>query len=119
MTDDLADRAIEQPMFTVFTEPPSLLHLGGELDMAGAPALTDALEPLTSRGGIIGMDLTRLTFMDSTGINALCQAAQALGERGRIVVLNATQAVRRVIEIAGLGHIIDIDDDSPPAHRMD
>ena len=72
-------------MFTVYTEPPSLLHLAGELDLAGAPALTAALEPLTSRGGTIGMDLTRLTFMDSTGINALCQAAQALGERGRVV----------------------------------
>jgi anti-anti-sigma factor len=93
MTDDLADRTIEQPLFSVSTEPPALLHLAGELDMVGAPALTEALEPLTSRGGNIGMDLAELTFMDSSGINALCQAAQALGERGRIIVLKATPSV--------------------------
>ena len=119
MTDDLADPPVRQSLLTVYAEPPSLLHLAGELDLVGASALTEALEPLTSRGGNIGMDLAQLTFMDSTGINALCRAADALGERGRIIVLNATPSVRRVIEIAGLVSIIDINDDSESPHRMD
>lgn len=91
MTDDLADqasddRALRRPWFTVCAEPPSLLHLTGELDMAGAPTLATALEPLIMCGGTIGLNLAALTFMDSTGINALCAAARQVGERGRIVV---------------------------------
>jgi anti-anti-sigma factor len=115
MTDDLAHRAIQQSLFTVCAEPPSLLHLAGELDLVGAPGLTDALEPLTSRGANIGVELAQLTFMDSTGINALCLAAHALGERGRIVVLNAAPSVRRVIGIAGIVGIIDL---PTTAHRL-
>ena len=83
MTDDLADRtanvrAIRQPLFTVDVEPPSLVRLAGELDVVGAPTLAGALEPLTRRGGTIRIDLAELTFIDSTGVGALCCAAQHL-----------------------------------------
>ena len=80
--------------------------------MLAAPTLALALKPLTAGGGTVTLDLADLTFMDSTGINALCQAARDLGERGRIVVLNAAPSVRRIIEIVGIGGIIDLDDDS-------
>ena len=87
MTDDLAD--VSARLFSVQAGGPSLVRLAGELDMLAAPTLALALKPLTAGGGTVTLDLADLTFMDSTGINALCQAARDLGERGRIVVLNA------------------------------
>jgi hypothetical protein len=45
MTEDLADHGVApQTVFTVYAEPPWQLHLAGELDLDGAPALTSALE---------------------------------------------------------------------------
>jgi anti-anti-sigma factor len=107
------DRAIERS-FAVYADPPTVLHLSGELDLDGAAAFAAALDPLTTRRGVILLDLADLTFMDSTGINALCQAAQRLGQRGRIVLLRPNPSVRRVIEIAGLDGVLGINDEAPP-----
>jgi stage II sporulation protein AA (anti-sigma F factor antagonist) len=120
MSEDLAyGGAAQDSFFTVHAEPPWLLHLAGELDMAGAPALTRALEAQARSGGTIGLDLAELTFMDSTGIKAICDAAQLLGERGRIVVFRPPPQIRRVIEICGLAGVIDVNDDPSPPHVLD
>jgi anti-anti-sigma factor len=123
MTQELVDRASDNcavsPLFAVYAESPSMLRLTGELDLAGTPALASALEPLTRRRGTIGLDLTELTFMDSSGINALCQAARRVGERGRIVVFRPTMTVRRVLEITGVVGVIAIDDHPPSPDHLD
>ena len=104
-------RAEEVPLrFAVRTDPEGVLHLTGELDTTGASVLARALDPLTVGGAVIQLDLSDLTFMDSTGINALCNAAQRLGDRGRIVLVDPTSSVRRLLEITGLDDIFDIDD---------
>ena len=101
--------------FTVYAESPWLLHLAGELDVVASSALTTALEARARRGGTIGLDLAELTFMDSTGVKAIGNAAQLLGERGRIIAFHPRPSIRRVIEISGIANLIDIDDDpSPP-----
>ena len=111
--DRSCDRAIERS-FAVYADPPTVLRLSGELDVDGAATLAAALDPLSIRGGVIELDLADLTFMDSTGINALCQAVQRLGQRGRIVVLQPKPSVRRVIEIAGLDGVLEINDEARP-----
>ena len=100
--------------FAAYVDPPTLLHLPGELDAASASMLASALDPLISRGGVVGLDLAELTFMDSTGIKALCEATQRLGERGRIVLFKPPPAVLRVLEIAGLGGVFEIGDEARP-----
>ncbi len=92
--------------FAVYADPANLLHLSGELDAASASTLASAPDPLTARG-VVWLDLAELTFMDSTGINALCQTKQRLGEQGRIVLINPPPPVLRVIEIAGLSGIFE------------
>lgn len=104
-------RGMRAPLFDVYADPPWLLHLSGELDMAGACSLAEALAGPVERGGVVGLDVAGLTFMDSTGINAFVGATRVLGERGRLVMFHPRRAVQRVIEICGLGGTIDIDDE--------
>jgi len=115
MTENLTPAdVVRGPLFAVHTSPPWLLHLSGELDLDGAPALTVALQGTTRRGGTVGLDLSELTFRDSTGINAIMNIVRLLGEFGRIVLFNPSPTIGRLIEICGLVGIIDISDDLSP-----
>ena len=80
-----------RPVFEV-TGSPSLLVLSGELDIGSASLLAAVLDPLTSPGGVIKVDLARLTFIDSCGVRVLCTAAQGLGPQGHLVVAVGTSS---------------------------
>ena len=49
------------------------------------------------------VDLSQVTFLDSTGIRALVDAEQALARRGgRLVVRGASGVVRRCLDVTGV-----------------
>jgi anti-sigma B factor antagonist len=79
-----------------------VISFAGELDVATAEAMHSALEPWIRAGGPITVDLSEVTFMDSTGIHALLKAAKALGDRGCIIVHGAHGAVKKVLDITGI-----------------
>ena len=76
----------------------------GELDVARAPAVRDALAgALTGSAGPVVVDLSRVTFLDSTGLAALLNAARRLRRAGRdFAVVGARGPVRDVIRLAHL-----------------
>jgi anti-anti-sigma factor len=101
--------AVRRWLFTVDVERPSVLHLAGELDIAGAATLGAALQPWTRRGVTIRLNLADLRFVDASGIRVVCQAAHELGKRGRIVLHDAPPPVQRVVGIAGIaGVVVDL-----------
>jgi anti-anti-sigma factor len=53
-----------------------VIAFAGELDMATAHAMHTAFEPWIRAGGPVVVDLSEVTFMDSTGIHALLKAAK-------------------------------------------
>ena len=108
---------LEGQKFVVEVESSSLLRLSGDLDVATVPALRAALEPLATPDRVVALDLAGLTFMDATGVRALCDAARSVGEHGRIVVCDPSPPARRVIEICGLVGTIDISDEPPATLR--
>ena len=79
-----------------------VLSLTGELDMATAPELHQAVERAQDQGPIV-VDLRDLTFIDSTGIRALIQVYWA-GQDGRSTVsfIRAQPHVQRVLQMAGV-----------------
>lgn len=80
-----------------------LLRLEGELDIAGAPALTAVLTRCLEQTDGITVDATRLTFIDAAGIRPLADAQAASRRQGRNFCLAAASAaVRRVVVLAGL-----------------
>ncbi len=80
-----------------------IVSLQGELDMATADGLSDALAEIA--GSTVIVDLSQLTFMDSTGITAIVAARnRILAEgQGQLVVTRPGGIVRRALEIVGLG----------------
>src|SRR3954453_8968668 len=65
------------------------LIVSGEIDMATAPSIRAMLEPHIEAGGPVTLDVSNVTFMDSTGIYALIDAARSLGGRGSVVIHGA------------------------------
>lgn len=78
----------------------------GEVDMATAPELAQAVdaEVLNESVRRVVVDLTDVTFLDSSALNALVQGQRELTERKIVfrVVSPADQNVRRIFEIAQL-----------------
>lgn len=77
--------------------------LMGELDLASAPKLRDALDEAIASGGEVELDMRGCGFVDSMGIAAIVGAARRLNENGRVLrVKGAQHRVRRIFELAGL-----------------
>jgi anti-sigma B factor antagonist len=80
------------------------LVLAGELDIASTPILEAAIAGLCENGaGAIVLDLSRVTFMDSTGLRAVLAADRRCQGQGHSFALTgANGAVRRLFELTGV-----------------
>jgi anti-sigma B factor antagonist len=79
------------------------LALAGELDLANAETLADMLEHVRTGGGPVRIDLSRLEFIDSTGIALLVATHRKFAGGDRLsLVRSRTMAVRRVMTLTGL-----------------
>jgi anti-anti-sigma factor len=96
--------------FGIAQHGPSVLFLSGELDMATAEQLSSALGPAVTEGGPITVDISGLTFMDSTGLHALIRAAATLKDRGCIIIhgLDGSASIRKLFELTKIGDLPNI-----------
>ncbi len=79
-----------------------IVVLHGELDVASAGGLADALVDVA--GSTLVVDLSDLTFIDSSGIGALVVARKRIlaDGQGQLVLSRPGGIVRRALEIVGL-----------------
>lgn len=61
------------------------LRFVGEIDLSVESRLSEALAEVSTRTGAVHVDLTRLTFLDCTGVRLLLSLADRLG-RGRLTL---------------------------------
>lgn len=86
-----------------------VVTVAGELDVASAPGLRDLLLGSLNRCSELVLDLTAVTFLDSTGLQALLAArrrAMLNGERLRLRI-TANGPVQRILELTGLRPAFD------------
>lgn len=89
-----------------------VVTVSGELDLSQAEDLGTRLDALIRPGGIVALDATDLTFMDSTGLRVLLQATAHAAARGAGFRLVAPQAaVLRVLELSGTTSVVDTRED--------
>ena len=96
---------------TSFTAGKYVVCLKGELDLSGSPQLEAALvEAEQSHAKAIVVDLGELTFVDSSGLAVLVDAARRSATNGdQLRLTRARDHVARVFRLTGL------DTDGPPA----
>ena len=62
--------------FGITASGPAMFTLKGELDLASSPLLDAAIGQSVARGGSILVDVSDLTFADSSGIGAILRSAR-------------------------------------------
>jgi anti-anti-sigma factor len=88
-----------------------VVFLRGELDFDGAPELGRLLEEFRAEGERdVVVELSELTFIDSSGISVLVGAARAAAaEQGMLVVAAATAHVQRVFDIVNISELVAVE----------
>ena len=87
------------------------IALRGELDVANADDLRIELTAHLDAGRrVIRVDVGGLEFMDSTALGALVTASRrCTAEQGSLILTNAPPRMRRLIDLAGLEHVLLVD----------
>lgn len=81
------------------------IDVSGEIDMASSAALDNALrEALTAPGVIrVLVDLSKVTFLDSTGINTFVQNHHRAGDQNvNLQIVNPSTMALRVLDLTGV-----------------
>lgn len=86
----------------------TVLSLRGEVDYDSAEALTRSVPPPDAPAGQrLVVDLSRVTFMDSSGVNTLIAAHQATqAADGWLRLAGVSGAVLRTVQLVGLDTIV-------------
>jgi anti-sigma B factor antagonist len=88
-----------------------VLAVSGEIDMATADQLRDALLRAAESRIDVWVDLSEVEFMDSTGLNALVIAHRAMGDDGRrLYVICPDGPAHRALEVSGLHEVLHVSD---------
>jgi anti-anti-sigma factor len=89
----------------------TVIAVRGELDLASAPALEEALNRAGDAGGLVILDLRELEFMDSTGLGLLVRTNQRAAESGvRFALVKGRQQVQRLLSLTGVGERLTVVD---------
>jgi len=86
--------------FAVQADPGGVLWLAGEFDLAGIDEFQAAVDAVLDAQGELVLDLSELTFLDSTGIRAFLIVANTV--EGGVVLRKPTPSVRRVLDLVGI-----------------
>jgi anti-sigma B factor antagonist len=81
---------------------PGRFRLIGELDLSGVAALLAAVGDGNGRGGNLVLDLSELTFVDSSGISAFVRLAHDRSDEEMLVLDRPRPEVKRILELVGL-----------------
>jgi anti-anti-sigma factor len=85
----------------------------GEIDLDTAPALRAALNAATERSCRIVLDLTAVTFLDSSGLSVIAGAQHLSGAGdgdGSLCLVDPAPIVRRVLDITRVSQLFPICD---------
>jgi anti-anti-sigma factor len=77
--------------------PDGSILLQGELDMATAKQVEDAIAEVMRPGRPVVIDMAQVSFIDSSGVRVLARTYQQTGER--VVIWNPSRWVWSVLEI--------------------
>jgi anti-anti-sigma factor len=89
-------RRVDHPLGVVLT-------LAGELDLGTVPVLQERLDQAMRGKAAVVIDLSRLRFIDSSGLDLLVRAERQLRDSGvQLVLVRGPRAVHRIFALTSL-----------------
>ena len=87
------------------------VYLQDEIDQHSAAGIRDFIDTLLDKHEMISklvFDLSKVTFMDSSGIGVILGRYKLMKHRrGRIDIENPTASVKKVLKIAGIYSLVE------------
>ncbi|MGB7930777.1 MAG: STAS domain-containing protein [Gammaproteobacteria bacterium] len=84
----------------------SIVVLKGDVDLESSPAAREVLLKSVEGAGMVLVDLSSVTYIDSSGVASLVEALQAAKRNGgRFALVAASDPTRRVLELARLDKV--------------
>ena len=89
---------------------PHIVPLEGEIDLNEVPQVASRLAPLIAqRQPCIHLDLSQVSYVDSSGLAAFIDAMQRVqAYGGEFALISLRSSVRRILEIARLDQVFTI-----------
>jgi anti-sigma B factor antagonist len=89
---------------------PNVLPLEGEIDLHVSPTVADALRAMTDKKPAqLTVDLSRVTYLDSSGLAVLIEAMQNVQQYGgKFALAGPNKDVMTIFEIASLDQVFHI-----------
>ena len=86
----------------------ALVSVSGELDLHTTPELQDGIEKAGATGAdTVVVDLSRISFIDSSALGVLVQETRRLEGRGdRLALVTNDPRTLRVFEVSGLNRVL-------------
>lgn len=87
----------------------TLVRLGGEVDLSWSQDVRRAVLDALAVGAPVGVELSAVGYIDSSGIAALVEGLQQARQRGqRFALVAVSDAVRAVLELARLDRVFTL-----------
>ena len=100
----------DQPLFStkvVDQDGLPIVYVQGEIDIATAGRLRDAIEPHMGPRQIITLDLSGVEFMDSSCLTVLVHARGTLtADGGSLILRNPSTIAHRLLTLTGIEFIL-------------
>jgi len=89
-----------------------LIKVTGEVDLYTSPELRGAILKADPQGGTsLGVDLSKVTYMDSSGVATLVEGLKTAGQkRVEFVLVSPSPPVMKVLQLARLDTVFEIRD---------
>ena len=97
----------------------TILHLSGEIDLRTSPRLRGMfLDLIDEKPARIILDLSRVSYVDSSGIGTIVELKRrAMRDQSPVVLVGLQNRVRSLFEITRLDKFFDITDTIDEARR--
>jgi len=89
----------------------TIVRVSGDVDLASAPRLRQSLSELGSGVAVVVIDLSGVTFMDSSGLSVLLSMREQLlapDESTQLRLVISQSALTRLFDVTGLNDIFEI-----------
>jgi anti-anti-sigma factor len=97
------------------TDRTRVIEVSGELDLSSGDELEALAAPMLTAGAEVAILLREVEFADSSGLGALLALQQRADEAGaRLLLVDPSPALRRVLEVTATGELFDVLE-RPPA----